>query len=803
MIRDWWQRSLLFRTVGGIVVISLLVGGLIVFVMSDGAARQAEEAAYRHLIELLDTVESTASVACFVGDSELATEVARGLLSSSLVLGVDIATPDGGLAQLKRRLDDPGSDRPDAARMVQRELHSPFTPALVVGHIRLTPDPAAIAEQVSAARSQIALQALLMIVTVTLALILTVWRQVVLPISVMSRRLPRIDPGRGEQLVPPEGCERDEFGSLVSDINALSSRLLGALENERRLNRQHEIDERKYRGIFEQAESGIFIADAAGCMTSYNHALARLLGLPRPLFDRPMAVSLGELAWADDSALPAMLRRCLEGNLAVAEDLELKQGLMPRRWVNLSLTPIGDGLLQGILIDVTERRNAELKAQRMAFTDMLTGLPNRLGFEEYWNEQINDRPAQLFALLVIDLEGFKQLNDALGFPAGDRVLASFAARISSCVKESDWTARIAGDEFAVVLRNIGNQEHLDAICQRILSSLGERFTVSGQQTCLGASIGATLYPRDGTKLPTLLRNAELALNEARSQGGRLWRLFDPGMIQAVEDRHSVASDLRMAIERDELRMHYQPIVDLATGQVLGAEALMRWQHPVRGAVPPDRFIPLAEQSGLINELGLWSLETVCRQLAAWQTGGLAPRVTVNVSARQIPDGLTPERVIAAAGRHGIAHDRLGLEVTEGSLLGESAATLAWLDSLRRAGFHIYLDDFGTGYSSLAYLKRLRVDTIKIDRAFVRDMGRVASDRVMIEAVVMMASSLQLSVVAEGIENAEQLAMLRAIGCHFGQGYHFSRPIPAEDFAAAVQRIAASGTFPELTAKLAG
>ncbi|NHC05566.1 putative bifunctional diguanylate cyclase/phosphodiesterase [Azonexus fungiphilus] len=789
MIAAWWRRSLLLRTVGSIVAISALVGGLIVVAMSQAAARQAEAAAYRQLAEMLDTVESTASVACFVGDGELAMEVARGLLSSSLVAGVDIATADGELVRLKRHFDE--FERPAGERVV-RELHSPFAPTVAVGRISIQPDAGAIAGQVAAARNQIVLQAILMIVAVTLALTLTVWRRVIEPISVISRRLQRLDPGRGEQLVPPRGCEQDEFGSLTGNINSLSSRLLGAIEREQGLRRQHEIDERKYRGIFEQAESGIFIADAHGCMSSYNHALARLLGLPQPRFDRPLAVSLSDLAWADAAALQALIGRCLESNQAVAEDFELRRSIAPRRWLSLSLTPLGDGQLQGILIDVTERRNAELAAQRTAITDTLTGLPNRQGFEEYWSRQIVDHPEQSFALLMIDLEGFKQLNDALGFPAGDRVLIGFAARIFACVKESDWTARVGGDEFAVVLRNISNPKHLEGICRRILDNLGERFTVSGQEACLGASIGATFYPGDGTNLPTLLRNAELALNDARSQGGRRWSQFDQGMIHAVERRHNLASDLRLAIERDELRLHYQPIVDLASGRVVGAEALMRWQHPAHGLVPPDYFISLAEQSGLINDIGAWCLDSVCAQLAAWQADGLDIHVTVNVSARQIPDGLTPAHVVAAAARHGIAHQRIGLEVTEGSLLGESAATLEWLDSLRQAGFRVYLDDFGTGYSSLAYLKRFRVDTIKIDRAFVRDMGRIASDRVMIEAVVMMASGLQLKVVAEGIETAEQLAMLRAIGCHFGQGYHFSRPVPPAEFPAALARIASLG-----------
>lgn len=785
-MRDFWRRSLLARTVGNIITITVLVGGLIMLVMSTVVARQTETAAYRRLGELLDTVESTVRIACFVGDEELATEVARGLLKSSEVMAVGIRSDKSQLVFLNRT-GSPAKTAGFATTPLQRSIYSPFDNSKIVGSITLQPDGQVIASMIGDARRQMVLQMAMLILVVTIALTLTVLRQVVQPIAGLSRRLTRLDPTSGDRLAAPLGHEHNAFGSLTRDINALSARLVSTIETEQLLHHQHEIDERKYRGIFENAESGIFIADQRGDIESYNRSMARLTGLPLPgASDRQH--SLTTLPWAVPDQLVTLIESCVERNLTLEEDLELRRPAAASRWLNIALTPIGNHSVQGIVSDVTARRSAEIAAQRMAVTDQLTGLANRQGFEDHCATAIDTHPEQAFALLMIDLEGFKQLNDALGFPAGDQVLIGFGARISSSIKASDWVARIGGDEFAVILSNVRTPATLESICQRILDSLAERFSVSGQETCLGASIGATFYPADGTRLPTLLRNAELALNDARTSGGKIWRLFDPHMIHAAEQRHNLASDLRLAVERNELRLYYQPIIDLKNQQVVGAEALIRWFHPSQGMIPPDNFIPLAEQTGLINEIGEWCVTTACRQLAEWLGAGRNLYLTVNVSARQIPDGLPPARISAIAASHGIAPQRLGLEVTEGMLLGEGSGALSWLEAIRAAGFRAYLDDFGTGYSSLSYLKRFRVDTVKIDRAFVRDMCEVASDRVMVEAIVMMADSLQLSVVAEGIENQAQLDTLRHLGCTYGQGYHFSRPLPDDQFLAQVDRI---------------
>ena len=426
----------------------------------------------------------------------------------------------------------------------------------------------------------------------------------------------------------------------------------------------------------------------------------------------------------------------------------------------------------------------------MALTDGLTGLDNRQGFENRWQEWINTSPERPFALLIVNLDKFKRINDALGIPFGNKLLTLIANRIVGGLKPEDSVARLGGDEFAVVLPDTVREATVSSVAGRIVERLCENYQIDDKEAMVTVSIGAARFPLDGGDLPALLRNAEVALAEARAGGGRCACLFTPAMIQAIERRHQLAIDLRHAADGGELRLHFQPIIDLRDYRVIGAEALIRWMHPEHGLIPPDNFIPLAEETGLIEDIGLWCLRTTCQQLARWQADGRSFRVTINVSARQIPAGIPPHLVTATCREFGIAPQYLGIEITESTLMGESAEIRAWLDQIRLAGFATYLDDFGTGYSSLSYLKRFPIDTIKIDKAFIRDMNEASNDRVMVEAVIMMAESLALTVVAEGVENAGQLDILRRMGCTYGQGFHFSRPVPPEQFLDVARQIEA-------------
>jgi EAL domain-containing protein (putative c-di-GMP-specific phosphodiesterase class I) len=372
-----------------------------------------------------------------------------------------------------------------------------------------------------------------------------------------------------------------------------------------------------------------------------------------------------------------------------------------------------------------------------------------------------------------------------------------ATRLSGSVKSSDIVARLSADRFALVLQGPISDEEVDGIARRILLSLGLSHFLAGSPLHLRASIGITLCPIDGADVPTLLRNAELALDRAKANGGNSFVFFDLALSEAAERRRHLENDLRLAINKAQFVLYYQPIVDLRAHSLAGAEALIRWNHPERGLVPPDAFIPLAEESGLINDIGLWTLEVVCAQLARWQAAGLDRSISLNVSARQIPLGLPVATLLDAVKRHDIHPARLALEITEGVLLTDTSKALEWLSAIRSEGFRIYLDDFGTGYSSLSYLKRFPVDTLKIDKSFVHDMTQENSDRTLVEAIVAMAGSLGLSVIAEGVEKAEQVSILRHLHCRYVQGYFFSRPVPIEDFEVVAQRLTSQLSLAEV------
>lgn len=319
------------------------------------------------------------------------------------------------------------------------------------------------------------------------------------------------------------------------------------------------------------------------------------------------------------------------------------------------------------------------------------------------------------------------------------------------------------------------------IAERVINVLRENYEVHTTPVQLGVSIGITFFPNDGRDIPTLLRNAELAMSRAKAAGGSRFTFFNLGMAEAAEQRRAMEMDMHLALRREEFRLFYQPIVDVLSKRTVGAEALIRWHHPVNGIVPPDTFVPLAEETGLIVEIGRWVVEAACRQLASWRDEGLDYYLSINISGRQIPDGMSPATLIEAVNRHGVHPRQLVLEITEGMLLSDVSKALSWLNAVSEAGFRIYLDDFGTGYSSLSYLKRFPVNTVKIDKSFVRDMSSNASDLALVGAIIAMARSLNLDVVAEGVENLAQLQLLSQMQCSNIQGYYFSRPVTPEEF----------------------
>lgn len=433
--------------------------------------------------------------------------------------------------------------------------------------------------------------------------------------------------------------------------------------------------------------------------------------------------------------------------------------------------------------DVTERRNAEQKVNYLTHRDPLTGLPNQALFSELLKHAIQhaERNQGQFALLYFDLDNFKTINESLGHSLGDLLLVEVSKRLQTLLPEPDSIARIGGDEFIVILDRSEGMPWVDLMAQRMIDTLVEPFDIAGHKIYISASVGIALYPNDGRDAETLRSCADAALYQAKSQGRGILRFISPEMMSRARARLSLEAELRHAIDHEELRLHYQPQVDLTTGKIVGVETLVRWQHPQRGLISPAEFIPLAEESGLVAGLGEWVLKTACRQIRAWTDAGIAPRQTaVNVSAVQLSRGRLIVSVTEALQAARIAPEQLELEITESFVMVDREQSFKSLTELRELGVRLSIDDFGTGYSSLAYLQQLKVHKLKIDMSFVRDITSNNGNALIVKAVIALGHSLGLEVIAEGVEEIAQASYLRALECDVMQGYLISRPIPAEE-----------------------
>ncbi|WP_422845750.1 putative bifunctional diguanylate cyclase/phosphodiesterase [Acidovorax sp. M2(2025)] len=475
-------------------------------------------------------------------------------------------------------------------------------------------------------------------------------------------------------------------------------------------------------------------------------------------------------------------------------DLELQRqrpdGSM--HWISVSGVPVitADGTLRGyrgVGRDITERKQAESQIERLAFYDALTGLPNRRLLVDRLQHAMAAaaRSGAQGALLFIDLDNFKDLNDTLGHDTGDKLLVQAAQRLKGCVRESDTVARFGGDEFVVLVEGLSGEEaqasaEAALVASHIATMLGKPYALGDASHHSTPSIGIALFGQQLCSVDELLKHADLAMYQAKAAGRNTQRFFDPDMQAAVSARSALEADLRRGLQEQELALYYQPVVD-GKGRLLGAEALVRWMHPRRGMVSPAEFIPLAEQTGLILPLGQWVLEAACRQLVAWSRSALTRQffLSVNVSVRQFRQPDFVEQVLGTLHASGANPERLKLELTESLLLADVEDVISRMEHLGRYGVGFSLDDFGTGYSSLSYLKRLPLHQLKIDQSFVRDLQTDPNDAAIVRTILALADSLDLAVVAEGVETTGQLDFLQRHGCQAFQGYLFGRPMPAE------------------------
>ena len=550
--------------------------------------------------------------------------------------------------------------------------------------------------------------------------------------------------------------------------------------------------ESRYRTLYERNLAGVFRATTDGWLLDCNESFARIFGYSSPADALKQPALDFYLRPADRNTFLARLTE--SGSLSNFE-LAGRRRDGSHIWVleNATLVAGPDGvgpLIEGTVIDITERKRAEDQVKHLAFHDALTGLPNRLLFNDRLTMALAQahRSRQKLAAIYLDLDRFKVINDSLGHTVGDELLRRVADRLRLCIREEDTIARLGGDEFILLVPRLSSEEDVETVGRKILTAIRLPFTIDDREVFLTTSIGISVYPEDGIDSETLVQNADTAMYRAKERGRDNYQLYSPAMNSGAIDRLSLENRLRQALSNGELVLYYQPVLDLKDGRIRGAEALLRWRHPERGLLKPADFITLAEISGLITPIGRWVLKSACEQIREWKAMGHARlTVSINLSPRQFQQVDLVGEVATTLSASEIEAGSLDLEITESSAMENPQLAINTLWELRKLGVGISMDDFGTGYSSLNYLKKFPIDRLKLDHSFVRDVVTKPEDAAIVRAVINMAHTLQLVVVAEGVENQEQLVFLRQQRCDEMQGFLFSPAIEAAEFEKLLRR----------------
>ncbi|WP_153111062.1 putative bifunctional diguanylate cyclase/phosphodiesterase [Propionivibrio limicola] len=576
---------------------------------------------------------------------------------------------------------------------------------------------------------------------------------------------------------------------IVDDCNDTVGMALHFSEVEDRLSAEDKL--RLHSRIIEDSEEGILITDADERIVSVNSAFSRITGYSAKevIGERPDFLSSG----TNEADLQSKIRAAIQGEGAWHGEIvsRRKNGELFPHSVTVGAVRNEDGLIShafSIFTDVSLLRAAEKRMQQLVNYDSLTGLPNRTLFHQLVDEALfsprhGNQPG---ALLVIDLNRFASFNDMLGHDVGDELLRQVGQRFRHALRPEDILARFGGDEFVVALVNTHQKQHVALVAEKLLATLAQPFSIQAHALYVQASIGIAVFPEDGQSTPVLLRFADVAMKRLNKNTESGYLFYSPEMNVHAKEQWQLESELRRALRGNELFLHYQPKVSLRSGRIVGAEALVRWEHPEYGLISPGKFVPLAEEIGLMSELGGWIFDETCRQIRHWLDVGFEfIPIAVNVSARQFDDQL-PDHLQASIDRYGIPSELIKLEITESLLLRAPEKIIPIMNRLVALGFSLSLDDFGTGYSSLAYLKRFPITTLKIDRSFVVGVPGDANDCAIAQAIVTMGKQLRQEIVAEGVETRQQMNFLRDLGCDQLQGYLFSPPVSAEAFAEMVR-----------------
>jgi diguanylate cyclase (GGDEF)-like protein/PAS domain S-box-containing protein len=590
------------------------------------------------------------------------------------------------------------------------------------------------------------------------------------------------DAGETRQMLYNKVSFVDQKGDVAGLIGIITD-VTRYKETERAL----EASEARFRVLTESSIDLISVCDADGTMQYQSTALKRLLG-----YDPADTVgkNVFDLVHHDDEDhVRAAFRRIIETR-QLSEPVEFRLRHRDGAWrtfESLGTNCLANPHIRGIVWnsrDVTDRKVIQQRIQHLAYHDNLTGLPNRGLLQDRLARSIAraERSGRRVAVLFIDLDNFKNINDTLGHDVGDELLRQVSRRLTECVRLEDTIARQGGDEFIVLLDNLDDGRNASIVAQKVLNSLRQPLSLGGTEQHVSGSVGIAVYPEDGRDAQTLMKNADTAMFHGKSLGKNTYQYFTAQMNIAVKRRMTLESALRRAVLQKDFVLHYQPQINLESGEVIAVEALVRWVTEDSGTVMPADFIPLAEETGLISEIGEWVLREGCRQAKEWQDKGLSKtrRMAINLSARQFGDKGFLDMVTRVLAETGLAPGCLELEITESQVMRQTEGMIQLLNRLSEMGVHLAIDDFGTGYSSLSYLKRLPIQKLKIDQSFIRDITVDPNDAAIVVAIINMAKSLELEIIAEGVETAGQLALLRSKECRMGQGFYFSPPVSAQE-----------------------
>ncbi|WP_404422440.1 EAL domain-containing protein [Thalassospira australica] len=805
-----WRDRLSVKQARAAVIITLLIG--LVFSIAQIAWDLHEE---RNLIDrtvnqVLSTLRESATQAAYGLDETLAARVVSGLFEYEPVYSATLRDNFGNVLADKSRAPS-ASGRSALTEMMFGNNQQYDVPLQIgenrdlVGHLIVRIDTDLIADGFINRATRILTSGILRNLLLGLALMVFFYLTLTKPLLRISQAVTGIDTDHPDAtgLTVARNHERDELGLLSRSISTLVEGIATSLGKLRQTEQQMRDSESRLRAIVQNVADGILTITPDGTIVEFNNASFPLLGLAQD--ETPKGRSL--LEFIAPRAIPHF-----EESLADLTTLNLQHHTAEQRLtlplvrmdkteieVSAAFRPIPEAetpLITVVLHDITARKRYEEQLVYMANHDALTNLPNRSMLEYSLKMALegNRRDAQgphasATAILFIDLDRFKLINDSLGHNVGDMLLKAVADRLRRVISRQEVIGRLGGDEFLIIIPRLRETQDAATLSQAVLDALAPAFDILGRLLFITPSIGIALCPADGEDFPTLMRNADTAMYSAKARGGGTYHFFTKTMNESAVARLAIENDLREALAKGQFELYYQPKIELASSRLSGLEALIRWNQPGRGFISPMQFIPVAEETGLIGKIGEWVLRRVCDQIREWDLLGLPPvSIAVNLSPRQLIEGRITETISRILDETATPASRIVLEITETVMMHEIKRSASILDELRKLGLQIAIDDFGTGYSSLAYLKRLPINSIKIDRSFVRDVTTDPDDAAITNTIIIMGHNLGLKVVAEGVETKEQLEFLREHGCDEIQGFLISEPRPANAIAKQIEQL---------------